>query len=79
VFLETADYILYLFCIILSVLGAMQLTDRLALTSSLQTAMENLPKLARITFRTRPSGQERLRVEPSQAYEVDGERAEMRR
>ncbi len=59
-----------LFCIILSVLGAMQFTDRLALTSSLQTAMEKRPKLARTILSARPAGQERLRVLPSHAYDV---------
>ena len=63
----------YLFCIILRVLGAMQLTERFARTSSLQTATEKRPKLARITLSASPGlGQERVSVEPSQAYDVDG-------
>ena len=63
----------YLFCMIRKVLGAMQLTERLARTSSLQTATEKRPKLARITLSASPGlGQERVSVEPSQAYEVDG-------
>ena len=58
---------------ILRVLGAMQLTERLARTSSLQTATEKRPKFALITLSASPGlGQERVSVDPSQAYEVDG-------
>ena len=63
----------HLFCMILSVLGAMQLTERLARTSSLQTATEKRPKLALITLSASPGrGQESVSVEPSQAYDVVG-------
>ena len=55
------------------VLGAMQLTDRFARTSSLQTATEKRPKLALITLSASPGrGHERVSVDPSQAYDVDG-------
>ena len=54
------------------VLGAMQLTERFARTSSLQTATEKRPKLALITLSASPGrGHERVSVEPSQAYDVD--------
>ena len=55
------------------VLGAMQLTERFARTSSLQTATEKRPKLALMTLSASPGrGHERVSVEPSQAYDVDG-------